>query len=50
MELDGERPKAAIDLIADAKCAQIRAYEAEFGPWDGLRTDCARANEVQSLS
>jgi len=27
----------AIDLIRDAKCAQIREYEAEFGPWDHLR-------------
>ncbi len=27
----------AVSLIADAKCAQIRAYEAEFGRWDYLR-------------
>jgi len=24
-------------LIAEAKCARIHAYEAEFGRWDGLR-------------
>jgi hypothetical protein len=27
----------AVSLIADAKCAQIRSYEAEFGRWDHLR-------------
>lgn len=29
--------KAAIDLITEGKCAQIRAYEAESDPWGGLR-------------
>ena len=27
----------AVSLIADAKCAQVRAYETEFGPWEHLR-------------
>jgi len=29
--------KSAVALIVDAKCAQIRTYEAEFGPWEYLR-------------
>ena len=29
--------KTAVSLIADAKCAQVREYEAEFGSWEQLR-------------
>jgi len=35
--MGSEDYKRAIDLIVDAKCAQIRNCEAEFGPWESLR-------------
>jgi hypothetical protein len=28
---------STIDLVSAAKCAQIKAYESEFGDWDGPR-------------
>jgi hypothetical protein len=35
--LDSDDYKTVIDLVTDAKCAQIRAYEAEFGAWTYAR-------------
>jgi len=41
--------KNAIGLIADAKCAQIRAYEAEFGLWELLRPKKCPKDEVTKI-
>lgn len=35
--IDSEDYESAVGLIADAKCAQVRQYEEEFGHWDGPR-------------
>jgi AbiU2 len=32
-------------LVVDAKCEQIRKYEAEFGPWDGPRPKNCHKNQ-----